>query len=93
MNQIALVSVITSCIWAALLLYALMYWRLKKMIDMTNDRINQEHDEVYRSIDEKIKDVHMDLERTDKELHDADQELSRYIDSRIDKMLNKQNKD
>jgi hypothetical protein len=78
MNEIITVAIATSCVWVVGVLVTYMYWRIKTKIDC--DRlISQENiDQVYRNIDDRLREVDASID-----------DIRRVMDSRFDKMADK----
>jgi hypothetical protein len=78
------VSVITSCVWAVAIAVAIMYWRIKKMVDEVSLRIDNEMRSVYSRMDNDVRNTNEEFART-----------IGHIDSRADKLqsqIDKKNK-
>ena len=78
MNEIVLVSVITSCVWAVGILVACMYWRIKKIVDGNQQEINLRIDEIYRNMNQEVSEIGKQID-----------DVYRTIDSRVDKLTSK----
>lgn len=81
MNEATLlISGITSCVWAVIILVACMYLRMKKIVDNNRTEVYDISNNIHREISElqRVLDT-----RTD--------DIYRTIDSRLDKLANSLN--
>lgn len=88
MNEIVLISVITSCVWAVGLLVACMYWRVKKIVDENDQNIHRRCDEIDRILDDEKSMIYRTIDENVRELEAQIKNVSSVTDSRIDKIWN-----
>lgn len=86
MNEIALVSVITSCVWIFAAVVIGAYWRLKNIIDCNYNTCCNMHCDLSNNLDKRMEEIEGSISAEVDIIGRTIDDVYRHIDSRVDKL-------